>query len=211
MSVYRLLPLLGLLAAPPAVAGPEGERLRQALPAGYKVAFSQRQERSAITEMIPRSESPGRWSEMLTTQAFPGGQADATPESFFRRITAYWKQLCPRSEARLLQRGEENGYPFALWQTACPLNKATGRPEYTWFKAVQGRDSFYLVQKAWRRRPTPDDVQHWTRYLQSVDVCDPRLAGGACAAGRAPARLAGAACLGFETDAAMAECAGDYR
>lgn len=50
----------------------------------------------------------------------------------------------------------------------------------TWFRAVQGNDSFYLVQKAFKLLPTADQIVHWTRYLQGVSVCDTRLADRPC-------------------------------
>jgi hypothetical protein len=35
-----------------------------------------------------------------------------------------------------------------------PKNRESGKPEITWFKAVQGNNSFYLVQKAFRFEPS---------------------------------------------------------
>ena len=62
----------------------------------------------------------------------------------------------------------------------CPLNQATGKPEITWFKAIQGNDSFYVVQKAFKFMPTNEQVVAWTQYLKSVQVCDTRIKGREC-------------------------------
>ena len=56
----------------------------------------------------------------------------------------------------------------------CPTNKQTGKPEWTWFKAIQGNDSFYVVQKAFRFEPSQEQVVEWTKYLRRVSVCDSR-------------------------------------
>ena len=55
------------------------------------------------------------------------------------------------------------------------MNNATGKPELTWMKAIQGRDSFYLVQKAYKFEPTAEQKKQWGAYLDSVGVCDTRL------------------------------------
>jgi hypothetical protein len=60
------------------------------------------------------------------------------------------------------------------------LNKATGKPEITWFKAVRGNDSFYVVQKAFKFTPSAEQVTTWTQYLRGVAVCDTRLPDRTC-------------------------------
>jgi hypothetical protein len=90
---------------------------------------------------------------------------------------------CAGSAAFPLASAQENGYPIALWLMACPRNKDTGKPEMTWFKAMQGNDSFYVVQKAFKFDPPKEQVAQWTRYLKSVTICDTRLRERACPAG----------------------------
>jgi hypothetical protein len=79
-------------------------------------------------------------------------------------------------------QGPENGYPAAVWLLSCPRNRETGKPEITWFKAIQGNDSFYVVQKAFRFEPAKEQVAKWTQYLRGVAVCDSRLAERRCPA-----------------------------
>jgi hypothetical protein len=55
-----------------------------------------------------------------------------------------------------------------------------GSPEITWFKAVQGNDSFYLVQKAFKFEPSKEQITRWMGYLRKVSVCDSRIADRAC-------------------------------
>jgi len=59
-------------------------------------------------------------------------------------------------------------------------NPATGKPELTWFKALQGNDNFYLVQKAFKFEPSGEQVTDWVNFLNTVKVCDTRLPDRAC-------------------------------
>ncbi|MBI3919470.1 MAG: hypothetical protein HY322_20970 [Betaproteobacteria bacterium] len=80
-------------------------------------------------------------------------------------------------------------YPFAFWVLTCESLPFTSKPEHTWFKAIPGRDSFYLVQKAWRREPRKEEIVAWTKYLRGVAVCDTRAgAEKACPPGFSLAR-----------------------
>jgi hypothetical protein len=67
-----------------------------------------------------------------------------------------------------------------VWSLTCPRNPATGKPEMTWFKALQGNDSFYVVQKAFKFVPDKDQVAKWMGFLRAVAVCDSRLPDRAC-------------------------------
>jgi hypothetical protein len=77
-----------------------------------------------------------------------------------------------------------------VWLQSCPLNKATSKPEITWFKAIEGNDSFYVVQLAFKAWPSKEQITQWMHYLPDVVVCDTRLPDRACAApaAQAPAR-----------------------
>ena len=48
-----------------------------------------------------------------------------------------------------------------MWALGCKRNPATGKPEMTWFKALAGIDSFYVVQKAFKFVPSKDQVAKW--------------------------------------------------
>jgi hypothetical protein len=91
-----------------------------------------------------------------------------------------WDAACPGASGAEVTSGVENGYPVLVWLLDCPKNPGTGKPEITWFKAIAGNDSFYLVQKAFRFEPTKEQVEHWTKYLKTVAVCDTRIPARAC-------------------------------
>jgi hypothetical protein len=69
-----------------------------------------------------------------------------------------WTGSCSNAIAGPPTRAVENGYPIALWMMTCPVNKETGKPETAWFKAIQGHDSFYVVQKAFNFNPWQDQI-----------------------------------------------------
>jgi hypothetical protein len=47
-------------------------------------------------------------------------------------------------------------------------------------KAIQGNDSFYLAQVAFRFETSNDEVTQWMNYLREVIVCDTRIPEKAC-------------------------------
>jgi hypothetical protein len=177
--MLRIL-LLSLIAAVALSAAParalEGENLLVALPKGYKVGFTKKSDKEMITEMVPEAESVENWTEMVTVQIFYGLR-DVTPAQYRARIEKLWNDACPGAKSEKLRDGTENLYPTALWSLTCPLNKQSGKPEYTWFKGVQGRDSFYLVQKAYKAEPTPKQLKTWSAFLDNAKVCDSRTPG----------------------------------
>ena len=67
-----------------------------------------------------------------------------------------------------------------MWLLSCPKNPGTGKPEITWFKALQGSDSFYMVQKAFKFAPSQEQISRWMGYLKSVMVCDSRRPESPC-------------------------------
>lgn len=157
----------------------QDENILQNLPADYKIDFQAKQGNIVITEMVPQDESVRNWVDMLTTQIFLGLKT-ATPQQFRDRMQKLWATSCKGSESASVAEGTENGYPFAMWIQFCPQNRTTGRPENTWFKAIKGNDSFYVVQKAFKYEPSKEQVVKWTQYLRSVQVCDTRLADRPC-------------------------------
>ncbi len=156
------------------------ENLLQSLPEGYKQGFSNRQGNRLIIEMVPEAESVESWTEMVTTLIFFGGVPQRTPQAFYTASGASWKKVCGNAESRLINQGTENGYPFAFWLQRCPLNPRTNQEEFTLFKAIQGNDSFYVVQKAWKVSPEKGDFVAWSQYFSRVMVCDSRIKGRAC-------------------------------
>jgi len=164
-----------LVSAEPVCSSAElrDENLLQNIPSGYKIDFQTRKGNMILIEMVPQGESVRNWTEMVTTNIYLGLKS-ATPESFQAKMQQMWGASCKDSHFAPVTKGKENGYPFAIWIQICPLNQSTGKPEYTWFKAIKGNDSFYVVQKAFKFKPPEEQIPKWMQYLRSVIVCDAR-------------------------------------
>jgi hypothetical protein len=178
--ILSLTFVTALSLASPAAAF-ENENLLVAMPKGYKPDYRAKNAREMITEMVPLNESVKSWTEMVTVQIFFG--AKPGPEAFRDRIAQGWAKSCKDATAHKIAQGKENGYPFAVWMLTCPRNAQTGKPEWTWFKAIQGNDSLYVVQKAFKFEPERVQIIEWTRYLKGVSVCDTRGTEHRCPAG----------------------------
>lgn len=157
----------------------ENENLLAELPEGFKVDYQAEQGNQTITEMVAEGESVEDWTTMVTVQVYLG-DTNTTPEQAQQTLTDSWFNVCENSESYPVADGTENGYDFILWQLYCPLNPSTQKPELTYLKAIQGNDSFYLVQVAFRYEPSDEDITQWIQYLKEVQVCDSRIAEQAC-------------------------------
>ncbi len=168
-----------VLAAPSAAFALEGEVLLVTVPKGYKIGYEKKAGNQIMTEMVPQAETVKDWTEMVTVQIFLN-MRDVSPSQYRQRIETMWGQACADSEFAKVKEGAEGGYPTLTWLQKCPMNNATGKPELTWMKAIQGRDSFYLVQKAYKFEPSSEQKATWGAYLDSVSVCDTRRPERSC-------------------------------
>jgi len=132
-----------------------------------------------MMEFVPEKESVENWTEMLTTQVFLG-LTRPTPVEVRQTMQQLWSLSCPGSRFADVDRGVDQGYVYEVWLQNCPLSRRTGKPELVWLRAIRGNDSLYMVQKAFRFEPDPEQVARWTRYLASIRVCDTRLPDRPC-------------------------------
>lgn len=173
-------PAPGLPAEEPVDTGLVNENLLVKVPAGFKIDYQAEQSQQLIiNEMVPQNESVEDWTTLVTVQIFLA-LTGTTPEQYQETLTQSWLEACPNSASYPVANGVENGYNFVLWQLYCPLNPATQKVEFAYLKAIQGSDSFYLVQVAFRYEPSPDDITKWMDYLKRVIVCDSRIPERAC-------------------------------
>jgi len=149
------------------------ENLLQSIPPGYKIDHQIKKGNMILMEMVPEGESVKKWTEMITTNIYLGLKT-VTLESYRAEMEQMWGAVCKGSQFGQITKGKENGYPFSLWYQICPMNLSTGKPEYTWFKAIKGNDSFYVVQKAFKFKPPEQQQNKMIQYFRSVTVCDAR-------------------------------------
>lgn len=157
-----------------------GENLLVKVPDGYKIDYRAKSAKASITEMVPKDESVKNWTELVTVQIFYGMKA--SPAQFKSRLENAWSQSCPGAASQQIAEMVENGYPEVVWLSTCPRNPQTGKLEWTWFKAIAGNDSFYVIQKAFRFKPSEDQVVQWMKYFKDVALCDSRIKERSCSA-----------------------------
>ncbi len=174
-----LVTVLAFVIALPAHAQMKDENLLVSVPAGYKIGYRAHNSKQLITEMVPKDETVEDWSEMVMVQIYRELKTVA-PKDFRSHIRRQWNAACAGSS--IADEGDKtvNRYPAATWMLVCPLNPKSGKPEVTMFKAIQGRDSLYVVQKAFKWTPRPDEKTSWGIYLEKITVCDTRLPDRAC-------------------------------
>lgn len=175
-----LLACAAIFVAAPAAAELVNENLLVSVPDGYKVDFNDKSPKMMIQEMVPAAENVHGWTEMVTVQIF--FDLKAPLDEFRARSERLWADACAKSIFNDIASVTENGYPVLIWLQTCPLNKETGKPEITFFKAIQGNDSLYVVQKAFKSQPSKEQIGTWMRFLKKVSVCDSRVPDRACPA-----------------------------
>jgi hypothetical protein len=148
----------------------ENENLLITAPPGYKVGFSDKKPNMVMTEFVPTKETVENWTEMVTMQVFFG--LKATPQ-FMDEMEKNWR----RSPGR---PGSQHHRGRSRKSARLPEKSAERQAGNHRFKVVQGNDSFYLVQKAFRFEPSKEQITQWMGYLRKVSVCDSRIADRAC-------------------------------
>ncbi len=166
-AALMLLPAVALAA--PAQRG--GEIVSFGTPpADFETGYQASQGGQTIVELVPKGQTVQNWDRMVTIQTFA---SDRIPLNGFRdAVSEGWRKACPGSEIRNLNEGQENGYPFVLWQMTCGHNPQSGKPEYTWLKAVQGERALYVTQYAFRHLPSRAEQTDTIRRLRGMSVCN---------------------------------------
>jgi hypothetical protein len=157
----------------------ENENLIAVVPEGFEIGHQAQQDSFIINEFVRNGETVDNWTTLITVEIFLG-ETKLTPEQYQQMLTERWVNACENSESYPVADGEENGYKFVLWQLYCPLNGSLQTVEYTYLKAIQGNNSLYLVQVAFRHEPSNDEITQWMQYLKGVQVCDSRIPERAC-------------------------------
>lgn len=149
------------------------ENLLTFMPPGFKVATHSVRNNVVFQEWIPANETLEGWSEMVTTQIILG-RGDVDGGRYLTTIAQGWLKACPETKPNPISAGTANGYPLWTLMLQCPRLASTGKPETTLFRAIKGKDSFYLVQRSMRATPSRDQLAAMDKYLQTAVVCDTR-------------------------------------
>jgi hypothetical protein len=153
-------------------SGLMNENMPVTMPQGFKIGFQKKNDGMYMQEWVRQNETVDNWSELITVQIFYGKNYD--PAQFLRAIGERWITACPESKPNSTYSGLANGYKVSMTFLFCPLNSKSGKPEFTQIRAIQGKDSFYLVQWASAFVPSPEQKGAVVIFLDTVNVCDSR-------------------------------------
>jgi hypothetical protein len=173
--------LIAALAFASTSRADDTEKLLLKPPKGFKIVADASNDRESTTVLVPNADSVADWSEQITAQTLYR-QAGQSPEAYRQTAETMASAKCPDVRVERLKQGTENLYPMAMWSTTCPHAKDGGKPETTWWKAVQGRENFYLVRTTARFEPSPKQRKAWSKFFDATRVCDSRVPGQRCKA-----------------------------
>lgn len=157
-----------------------GELLLQSIPTGFKIGDHGKTAAGVeLTEMVPKNETVDDWTQMVTTQVY-FGVTNFSIEQAKANMAKIFKDNCDHTDTTVIRDGNENGYPFHVWMQTCEHDDMKQKPEITWFKYIKGKDSTYVVQRAFHNEPSKEQVVDAVKYLASVQVCDTRSKDSPC-------------------------------
>jgi hypothetical protein len=178
------------------VNGGGGEFFLTPVPITWEIAHSSKTDRVVHMAWLPEGQETASWSDKVSVQLFPG-ETEISGRQLLDQIARRYTRDCRNLLGTQTEVQQKRGRTVAFRLLGCTKHTKTGRGELALFRVVQGAESLYLVQRAWRT-PTFDtehlpfsrDILGKTRlWLQGGRVCqaDSRDAEYAC-----PPRLADA-------------------
>jgi hypothetical protein len=178
------------------VNGGNGEFFLTPVPITWKIAHSSMTGRVVHMAWLPQGQETGSWSDKVSVQLFPG-ETEISGQRLLDQIATRYARDCRNLLGTETQVRQKRGRTVAFRLLGCTEHSQTGRGELALFRVVQGAESLYLVQRAWRtpnfdteHLPFSRDILGKTRlWLQGGRICqaDSPDAEYAC-----PPRLAGA-------------------
>ena len=154
----------------------KNENLLQTLPKDFKLVYKNENKQTYVDmyEFIPKNETLKNWSQMITTNIFHRN-LNISPVEYVKSIKSKWEESCEVGHTKLLPHGKENGYEYALVMLYCKKSNQIEKEQLTYFKVIQGNDSFYVVQKAFTFLIEKSQIIDTMQYLKGISVCDTRL------------------------------------
>lgn len=173
--------------------GGQGEVYIAGLPRGWDLGFQESNEIGHHLEWVPKGQPVKDWRDMIAFQLFPK-LIDVQPAQFLTKMADHYAQSCDQVLATDIEGTPANGYPGALRVLACTKNKVTGMGEVTLFRAVMGKEAFYVAQRAWRMQPfspeaipvTGDQLDAGRKTIEYGVACRSNTAGSPCPPGWDP-------------------------
>lgn len=169
--LFRLLPGVFVLVASGAAApGAQADALVMPIPPGLQLVTKSLGREIKLFEWVGPGETTSSWREMLTAQILKG-LGKATPAQWEAGMSRRWLGFCPTSRHVSIASGHEYGHAFSVFFLSCLKNPSTGLPEFTWVKAIQGEQDFFVVQRAFKTMPSNRKIVALSSHLKSALVC----------------------------------------
>lgn len=145
-------------------------------------------------------DTAARWSEMVIIGTNSDWK-DRAPLDIAKGIVGTHSAACAKLDVRGLEQKTEGDYPIVIMSLTCrdpkPDAKWFGladlRPlEFTAIKLIQGRNSFYMVQRFWHGDTEVEPVpladpqvrRQWLAFTQQTRLCDRTRPDPACGTGQ---------------------------
>lgn len=156
MREVRSVLLAVLILAPVARTAVAEERLvlePYPGPPAWTLVTDKRAGQQFLREYIPSGQRVEAYHDILTAQSFPQQRA-VDPSVFLRGVFQGVAGRCGNIRVNGPTPRQEGGYRVAYAQIAC--NRETGKDTgaYMFFKAIQGEEALYVVQRELRTAPS---------------------------------------------------------
>lgn len=152
------------------------EQLKLPIPKDFKIGYEKYNLKGAVgfKEYVHKDESVQNWSHLITTNIFYRN-IKPSAKQYSRIFLKNVKKSCPDAKLSIVKEQQENGYDMSLIMFHCPKSPLTQKVETTFMKSIKGRNSFYVIQKAYTRGYDKKMSQDMVDFFSHVYVCDKRL------------------------------------
>lgn len=156
-------------------------------PKGWKLGYQMNAGTTRLTDFVPPGETDGKWKTKLTFEAHADLKG-SDPLKVVLGEVASERQMCSFVQDFNLFTGLENNYRTSARLILCGRNKFLGKGEVSIFKAIDGKDYFYIIRLAKQIAPFKknqsgfdhQEMADWSNYFSKIVVCDPSSHGHPC-------------------------------
>lgn len=173
-----MLAMVMALAAAAQSAAPEWIG-RAELP-GFVEAHRVERPHGMIVEWVPEGETVQSWTRIVTVQRFGEVATRMRPQDIIGNMAEGLPASCPGGVAGQVETLRISGRPAARFRADCPRNPGTGLPETLFALAIAGATDMHMLQVAFRRVPSADEVRWAEALLASAAFCTTRDRDSVC-------------------------------
>ena len=160
------------------VNGGGGEFFVTPVPINWEIVHSSDSGRVVHMAWLPAGQDTDSWSDKVSLQLFPG-ETGIEGKQLLDQITQRYARDCRNLLGTQSEVRQKRGRTVAFRLLGCTEHSRTGRGELALFRVVEGAQSLYLMQRAWRtpsfdteHLPFSRDILGKTRlWLQGGRVC----------------------------------------